>query len=338
MMGFTHCAIALAGTTAVLGTTEPFVLACAAIASQIPDVDTTKSYVGKILYPLAKLLEERFPHRSVTHSLLFTGFTAVAALPLAYYFSWKHWLAIPLGHLISSVADTFTKSGVRLLYPSKSIYVCGKNPRLRLATGTPAEYTVLALALAIWLLSANLISSGGLTKQFSTHFLANNSTAIELLRQESQRAVRVRVIGTRQVDNSQIDEMFWAVDAQGETLIVRSAQGQIMRVGEGGGDIISRRVEVKEGRMRMKIRRQRIEEAEGEAWIKSLPTDSLVVGTLGLEDAADLELPIPTPGVMQTVVRNGNGVSLEYASPKELEPLREFFIISGEVVIKQIQL
>lgn len=335
MLAITHAAIAVAGATAIIGTTEPTVLFCAVVASQLPDLDTTKSYSGRVLYPLAKFLEERYPHRSITHSLLFTFALAVCSLPVCYFFSWKHWLAIVFGHLLSSAADTFTKSGVRLLYPNRIVCVCGRNPKLRLATGTGPEYMVLVAALAILLLSANLISGGGLEKQFATKFLTTNQTAAGMLLQESQRAIQIRVVGTRRYDNSQVDELFWAIDVQGSNTLIVLEDDKILRVADNG-DIIPRRVEVKEGRRRMKVRRQRIQEVDANIWVNSLSSTARVSGSLQLETPGEIQLPLPAPGAINTISKSGEGVNLVYARKDELKAIDEYYILSGEVVIKEL--
>ena len=37
----------------------------------LPDIDHTKSIIGKIFYPIAKYLDKNFGHRTITHSLTF---------------------------------------------------------------------------------------------------------------------------------------------------------------------------------------------------------------------------------------------------------------------------
>lgn len=86
MMAITHSAIpkgrpsliALSGTSLILGTTNPLALGLAIIGSQLPDLDTTTSTIGKIFFPISSWIEDRFPHRSVTHCFL-----ATAAMPSA---------------------------------------------------------------------------------------------------------------------------------------------------------------------------------------------------------------------------------------------------------------
>jgi inner membrane protein len=80
-MSITHATIAAAGASLILGTAEPMALGLAVLGSQLPDLDTSESTIGKIFFPVSSWIEDRFPHRSITHSLLATGF--IAALPKA---------------------------------------------------------------------------------------------------------------------------------------------------------------------------------------------------------------------------------------------------------------
>ena len=74
MMAITHAAIAVsaASLTFGLGTNNPVALGLALLGSQLPDLDTTTSTIGQILFPVSNWLEDNFPHRSITHSLLAT--------------------------------------------------------------------------------------------------------------------------------------------------------------------------------------------------------------------------------------------------------------------------
>ena len=104
MMAITHCSIAAAGTSLVLGTASPLTIGLAVLGSQLPDIDTTTSTIGKIFYPISSWIEDRFPHRSVTHSLLATAGITAASLGVNYFFlhgSLKAAIALPLGHLLA---------------------------------------------------------------------------------------------------------------------------------------------------------------------------------------------------------------------------------------------
>jgi inner membrane protein len=84
-MSITHASIAAASISLIIGTADPMALGLAVLGSQLPDIDTTTSTIGKIFFPLSSFLEDRFPHRSITHSLLATGLIAAVSLPIGHF-------------------------------------------------------------------------------------------------------------------------------------------------------------------------------------------------------------------------------------------------------------
>jgi inner membrane protein len=123
-------------------------LGLAVIGSQLPDLDTTTSTIGKIFFPISSWIEDRFPHRSVTHCLLVTAVIAVVSIGIGYFSGdIKTEIALPLGHLLSCFSDTFTKQGVQLFYPYPAWVISVSNPRRRLKTGGACELWVLGVAI-----------------------------------------------------------------------------------------------------------------------------------------------------------------------------------------------
>jgi inner membrane protein len=168
MMAITHAALATAGVSLILSTANPLALGLAVVGSQLPDLDTSTSLIGKVVFPVSHWLEDRFPHRSVTHSLLATAALAAVALPVGYFLGGlKIAAALPLGHLLACFSDTFTKQGVQLFWPEPAWAISVSNPKRRLTTGSPGEYWVLASAVAILVVGCYLAASGGLTQQVS---------------------------------------------------------------------------------------------------------------------------------------------------------------------------
>ncbi len=85
MMAVTHAMIAAAGCSLILGTANPMTLGLAVVGSQLPDLDPTDSTIGKTFFPISSWIEDRFPHRSITHSLLATAAIAAVALPVGHF-------------------------------------------------------------------------------------------------------------------------------------------------------------------------------------------------------------------------------------------------------------
>ena len=131
-----------------MGTGQPLPLGLAILGSQIPDIDTTTSTIGKIFFPISSWIEDRFPHRSVTHSLLATAGITILSVAVGHFLlgDIKVAIALPLGHPLSCFSDTFTKQGVQLFYPNPAWAISVSNPRRRLKTGGAGELWVLGIA------------------------------------------------------------------------------------------------------------------------------------------------------------------------------------------------
>ena len=179
MMSITHCAIskrsaklcASAGTSLILGTADPLLLGLSIIGSQLPDIDTTTSTIGKIFYPISSWIEDRYPHRTITHSLLATAAITAVSFLVTYFLlgdiSLKLAIAFPLGHLLACFSDTFTKQGVQLFYPDPAWAISVSNPRRRLKTGGAGELWVLGGAIALLILGIYFANGGGITQKVS---------------------------------------------------------------------------------------------------------------------------------------------------------------------------
>ena len=83
----------------------------------LPDIDTTTSFIGKLLYPLAKLIESQYGHRTVTHSLFAWAIISALVFEL-YHVDWV-WLSAAYGsHLI---LDMIVGRGIPLFWPAQKI-------------------------------------------------------------------------------------------------------------------------------------------------------------------------------------------------------------------------
>lgn len=90
------------------------------IGSLMPDIDTSYSYIGRRVPLLAHYLENRFKHRTFTHSII--GYFCFLSLLsfLATIAFWDNlYYGLAIGYLSHIVIDMFNKSGVSLLYPNK---------------------------------------------------------------------------------------------------------------------------------------------------------------------------------------------------------------------------
>lgn len=243
MMALTHMTISLAGVSFALGTANPAILALAAIGSQLPDLDSTQSWIGQIGYPLARFLEARYPHRTLTHSFLATVTIALLGVPLWFWLGWQGWLALWLGHLLAVFSDTFTKQGVQLFYPAPVWCVCGANPNKRLRTGGPGEYWVLAGAVGLLCLNLWLTSNGGLLSQASRSLGLKEGAVRTYNQHAASHQMYAQVEGVWASDRSRADGRYAIVASEGSEFVLQTPQG----LAQTGKQIIATKISIDVG-------------------------------------------------------------------------------------------
>ncbi len=131
---------------------SPVTIGIAIVASLLPDIDHTRSTIGKIVYPLAKWINRRYGHRTITHGMpCFAVLTILSGAIERTFFGHLEWTAIfALGYFSHLVLDMFTLQGVPLMYPfSRSPWVMIGNPEKRIRTG---DYRREAVAFSIFIL------------------------------------------------------------------------------------------------------------------------------------------------------------------------------------------
>ena len=220
MMAVTHAAIAAAGVSLVFGTADPLPLGLAVLGSQLPDLDTTTSIIGQVLYPVSSWIEDRFPHRSVTHSLLATAAIAAIALPIGLYFgNWQAAAAVPMGHVLACFSDCFTRQGVQLFWPDPAWAISVSNPNRRLRTGGTGEFWVLAAAALLLVVGIQVAGGGGVSVAVGQS-IGLRDTAIATYNANSETAVYADIKGIWADDRSRADGEYLILKNDGSEFIV----------------------------------------------------------------------------------------------------------------------
>ena len=98
---------------------SPWMIAATAFASIGPDMDNPRSLAGKIVYPIAKWLNRKTGHRTLTHSLVFIAALAIASSMIEKTFlgSVHYSIVITIAWFVHVILDTFTLQGVQLMFP-----------------------------------------------------------------------------------------------------------------------------------------------------------------------------------------------------------------------------
>ena len=241
MMSITHAAIACAGTSLILGTGQPLPLGLAILGSQLPDLDTTESTIGKIFFPISSWIEDRFPHRSITHSLLATAAITAVSLGVNYFFlhgNLKAAYALPLGHLLACFSDTFTKQAVQLFYAIPAWAISVSNPRRRLKTGGAGELWVLGIAYALLCFGIYLANGGGITQKVSQNLGLRDGIVRVYNENASTNKVYAEIKGYWASVRTTADGKYLIIGNEGKEFIVTDGKG----VYKTGAQIITSKV------------------------------------------------------------------------------------------------
>ena len=122
---------------------NPYYITATIIFSLLPDIDHTKSIIGKAVYPLAKWFSIHYGHRTITHSLVFLLLVSGTSYILEHFQligenTMKHEVSTivffaTFSHLL---LDMVTIQGIPLFYPFyRNPCVIPANVELRIRTG-----------------------------------------------------------------------------------------------------------------------------------------------------------------------------------------------------------
>ncbi|MHC0039617.1 metal-dependent hydrolase [Pseudoneobacillus sp. C159] len=117
MLYKTHIATSIAAGAAIATLTSfPFTvlfLGGVSFGSLLPDVDEPRSFIGQRAFGISKIINRRYGHRGITHSL----FTWALFTILVLLFNNPFTIGLSLGYLFHIGGDYFSKSGVPLFKP-----------------------------------------------------------------------------------------------------------------------------------------------------------------------------------------------------------------------------
>ena len=314
MMAITHAAIALAGTSLLFSTADPLPLALAVVGSQLPDLDTTTSVIGQILFPVSDWIEDRYPHRTITHSLVAT--VAIAALSfLGGIVLGDMWMlmALPLGHLLSSFSDTFTRQGVQIFWPMPVWAVSVSNPNRRLTTGGTGEYWVLVIAIALLILGYNLAGGGGITTAVGEGLGLRDSAIATYNQNAATNVIYADVKGVWASDRTRADGRYEVLAAAGSEFLVTDGTG-VYKTGQQiivdklttavgpTMTVINQSVRISDEPVPPRLEELRVAYPDGEIYLS---------GSVAVDFPEDVRIPID-PKSYGTVAIAGDVVTFEY--------------------------
>ena len=336
MMTITHLLASATVTGAFLGTTQPEIILCGAIAGLLPDIDISTSPIGRILTPISRFLETRLAHRSATHSIIASALLGVISYGLAFKFGFNLGFihALNIGYFSGWFLDCFTKSGVEMFYPSPIRCVCPGNRNLRISTGSPPEYWLVTFlaAIAIWLFQVN--DSGGLMREFN-RLIAAPSGVVELYNEQGgTNIIYANLQGVYASDRTPVKGRYPILGASGNDFIIES-DGTLQKAGnDPDSTIITNRITGEVGETAI-IETQAIalNEDDLKPLVKFSEKRAYITGIIQIDDPESLQL-LPNPREYQSISLSGNNVTLSYAPIDKVVTLLSDQLLTGNLSIK----
>jgi inner membrane protein len=306
----------------------------AGVASVLPDVDTLGSTVGRVLQPVARRIERRYGHRTVTHCYAAHAACALILLPLLWW-DLPHLYAAALVGLVShTFLDTLTVQGVRVWWPwsdRRGVFpFYNRQPTAyRTTTGSRAD-SAFGVAFLCLTIPFGVVQHDGYKRLVRTVQADAGAAVRDFLDWSAEgHLVSVEV----QADDPQhlrtLSGTFDAIGTTGSnTLLVRDSTGRVFSLGPAyTADFQPTRAVAHRGE-RVQVSRRRIDLA-GRALADLdgvVPTNDdglrarhLLDGQVTLTEDADVT---PDEFRFDTVTGSGRRLSLQFATLDDLERLR----------------
>lgn len=166
-------------------------IAICIFASILPDIDHVKSIIGKMFFPIAKFIDRRFGHRTITHSLTF--FVPIILIFAFFELNFINQLAERSGLAFTMVfgfsmfshyiLDMLTIAGIPLFYPfMKNACVIPANPSMRIKSGNLKQESIVMLIFVMVIFSSYDLFANGFWTSYNRSFGSVMHTAREFNR------------------------------------------------------------------------------------------------------------------------------------------------------------
>ena len=304
------------------------------VGSLLPDVDTTTSGTGRFIKPVSRLIETKFGHRTVTHSLLFTAVISLLFLPFGVGVA----VAMCWGILSHLLLDSLNVNGVPLLWPSRLMFWFWPRRSMRIKYGSSGESSVAlvcaVLALALWPLGTD-----GFNSTFRRIVASPETAVADYIDMRQERDVWASLEGFNSETQERMQGNYRIIEAIGRNgVLVEDQQGNAYQVSKFG-QVVAYRIRAYGGAPRV-WRDYRLDVGSrllGDV-LSSLPPGATNVYLTGvLEISGTINPPPAEVGTFARVsTRQGtdNVLELHAARPVDVQGLENAYIRTGSVVVR----
>lgn len=207
---------------------SPLYIAVSIFSFLLPDIDHTKSLIGKLFYPIAKWLAVNYGHRTITHSLIFLLSTTLLILFLEKNFSNNYNLSLIVffGVLSHLILDMVTISGIPLFYPFyKNPCVLPANPDLRIHTGDLKQEGVALFIFSLTTIFMQDLFANGFWVSLNNQFADFKHVHFDYKKNREPRFLRYSLL----INNKIVNDSGYLFYASDNTLYIKN-KGRIKEI------------------------------------------------------------------------------------------------------------
>lgn len=156
--------------------------------SLLPDIDTPKSWLGRLFKPVAKYLDRNYGHRTITHSFvfLFSVWLFILLIESVLPFDSSVSLIAFFGLVSHFLLDMVTVQGIPLFYPFKrNPCVIPANPEYRIRTNDRRGEAIALFLFTVLSLSSFDLYKNGFWTTYNRAFGTLKHVAKEFKRNEN---------------------------------------------------------------------------------------------------------------------------------------------------------
>ena len=218
-----------------------WMLVSALLFGLLPDIDSTRSILGRRVRWVSSWLESEYGHRTVTHSIWPVLAIGIICYLTSWLVNWSWWMpaAMYASHIILDMIIGTT--GVPLLYPEPTRYYLFKRFR---AGGVAERLVTIALIVSSLVMLTSGLPNVSAMMQRSTGSL---DYAIAQYREwQPYYQVLVELEATDQTTNELIGGVFPVIRVQGKTFIIEM-NGVQREAGQADQELYIRRVVAQRG-------------------------------------------------------------------------------------------
>jgi inner membrane protein len=205
------------------------------VGALLPDIDTPKSFMGRIFFFISHKIDVKFGHRTFTHSLLFGLLLFLLLYAVSFYFlpQYKHFvLPLMIGFLSHIFLDYINKQGTCLFYPANIHCVLPGKNQYRIQVGSNAEWVFLGILLVCTLITYP-VANRGLIKTLHWVMADIQSAVADFQDYSIGNEVFVEAIVANNLTNKKIQETFMVVGRISKNvLIIETKDKKLKTIGD----------------------------------------------------------------------------------------------------------